>query len=349
MNPDLWRGRRVFLTGHTGFKGAWLALWLRRLGAMLTGYALPPDTAPNLFDAASVGEGMRSIAGDVRDPVSLRAALGESEAEVVFHLAAQSLVRESYARPSDTYATNVMGTVHLLDAVREAKSVKAVVVVTSDKCYENREWDWPYRENEALGGRDPYSSSKACAELVASAYRGSFFNHATIATARAGNVIGGGDWAKDRLVPDLIRAFSTGQPAVIRNPLAIRPWQHVLEPLHGYLILAEALLRGEAAEAWNFGPTDSDVRPVQWVADELARRWGGNASWAQDSGAHPHEAHTLKLDSARARNVLCWRPRLSLHESLDWVVEWHQRFNIASASAAELTLRQVERFEALSA
>ena len=349
MNPDVWRDRRVFLTGHTGFKGSWLALWLRRLGAVVTGYALPPDTSPSLFDVTRAFEGMRSITGDIRDPRALHAALAESEAEVVLHLAAQSLVRESYARPVDTYATNVMGTVHLLEAVRETKSVKAVVVVTSDKCYENREWEWAYRENEPLGGHDPYSSSKACAELVAAAYRGSFFSDAKIATARAGNVIGGGDWAKDRLVPDLIRAFTNEEAAVIRNPLAIRPWQHVLEPLHGYLLLAEALLADKAAEAWNFGPADHDVRPVQWVADELARRWGGGARWIQDSGAHPHEAHTLKLDSARARTLLRWRPRLSLSESLDWIVDWHRGFNASPESAAELTLGQIERFEALSA
>lgn len=349
MNASLWRNRRVFLTGHTGFKGAWLALWLQRLGAEVTGYALAPDTAPNLFDAARVGEGMHSILGDVRDLDALRSALDASGAEVVLHLAAQSLVRESYARPVDTYATNVMGTVHLLEAVRESKNVKAVVVVTSDKCYENREWPWPYRENEPLGGHDPYSNSKACAELVASAYRASFFGNARVATARAGNVIGGGDWAKDRLVPDLIRAFTNGESAVIRNPLAIRPWQHVLEPLHGYLMLAESLLRGEHAEAWNFGPGDSDVRPVQWVADELARRWSDGASWTQDRGSHPHEAHTLKLDSAKARTQLHWTPRLSLSEALDWIVEWHQAFGAAPERAAEMTMNQIARFEALTA
>ena len=343
MNADLWRGRRVFLTGHTGFKGAWLALWLRRLGAEVTGYALAPETTPNLFDAARVGEGMRSITGDVRDPDSLRNVLDDSGAEVVLHLAAQAIVREAYDHPVETYATNVMGTVHLLEAVRQSKSVKATVVVTSDKCYENREWVWPYRENEPLGGHDPYSSSKAGAELVASAYRSSF--KMNIATARAGNVIGGGDWAKDRLVPDLMRAFTNGEPAVIRNPLAIRPWQHVLEPLSGYLLLAESLLRGEHAEAWNFGPGEQDVRPVQWVADELSRRWGNGASWTQDRGSHPHEAHTLKLDSAKARAQLHWTPRLSLSEALDWIVEWHQAFHQAPDRAAEITMRQIDEFE----
>lgn len=347
MTPDLWRNRRVFVTGHTGFKGAWLSLWLQRLGAEVTGYALAPDTTPSLFDAARVGEGMRSILGDVRDLDALRDALQQSNAEVVFHLAAQSLVRESYARPVDTYATNVMGTVHLLEAVRETKSVQAVVIVTSDKCYENRELAQPFREGEPLGGHDPYSNSKACAELVASAYRSSFFPN--IATARAGNVIGGGDWAKDRLVPDLVRAFTNGEAAVIRNPLSIRPWQHVLEPLHGYLLLAESLLRGEAADAWNFGPNESDIRPVQWVADALVSRWGNGARWTQDAAEHPHEAQTLKLDSTRARSLLRWTPRLSLDTALDWIVEWHRDFNAAPDRAPATTMRQIESFEALPA
>lgn len=321
VNRDFWRGRRVFLTGHTGFKGTWLAAWLERLGAHVTGYALPDR--------------------DVRDLDALRGALASSEADVVFHLAAQSLVRESYANPVETYATNVMGTVHLLEAVRAAKHVRAVVVVTSDKCYENREWPWPYRENEPLGGHDPYSSSKACQELVAAAYRRSF-GGAAIATARAGNVIGGGDAAKDRLVPDLIRAFTRGEAAVIRNPAAIRPWQHVLEPLHGYLMLAEALCdRDGFADAWNFGPFEHDVRPVRAIADALVARWGNGARWQQDEGTHPHEATTLKLDSTRARTLLGWTPRLSLDTALDWIVEWHQH-----ADAREATLQQIERYEA---
>jgi CDP-glucose 4,6-dehydratase len=347
VSPDFWRGRRVFLTGHTGFKGSWLTLWLRRLGADVTGYALAPETAPSLFETARAGDGIRSILADVRDLEGLRSAMTESRAEVVFHLAAQSLVRESYARPVETYATNVMGTANLLEAVRESKTVQAVVVVTSDKCYENREWVWPYRENEPLGGHDPYSSSKGCAELVAAAYRSSFFPR--IATARAGNVIGGGDWARDRLVPDLIRAFTIGEPAVLRNPLAIRPWQHVLEPLHGYLLLAERVAQGEHAEAWNFGPAEQDVRPVQWIADELVRRWGSGARWDQDRDTHPHEALTLKLDSSKARTQLRWTPRLTLGDALDWIVEWHHAFNAAPDRAAETTLRQIERYEALSA
>jgi len=343
VTSDFWRGRRVFVTGHTGFKGSWLATWLARLGAQVTGYALAPDQTPNLFEAARVAGDIDSRTGDVRNFESLREALAGSEAEIVFHLAAQSLVRKSYESPVETYATNVMGTVHLLEAVRALKSVRAVVVVTSDKCYENREWSRPYREDDALGGRDPYSNSKACQELVASAYRQSFPGPA-IATARAGNVIGGGDWARDRLVPDLIRAFSEGEPAVIRNPASIRPWQHVLEPLHGYLLLAEKLVEGDGfAEAWNFGPSGADVRPVRWIADALMARWGEGARWTQDAGTHPHEAVTLTLDSTRARRALGWTPRLSLDESLDWIVEWHR-----AADARGVTLQQIERYEARS-
>jgi CDP-glucose 4,6-dehydratase len=343
VNRDFWRGKRVFVTGHTGFKGSWLVTWLTRLGAHVTGYALAPDETPNLFDTARVADDIDSRIGDVRDFESLRGALASSEAEIVFHLAAQPLVRKSYENPVETYATNVMGTVHVLEAVRALKRVRAVVVVTSDKCYENREWSWPYRENDALGGRDPYSSSKACQELVAAAYRQSF-SGAAIATARAGNVIGGGDWARDRLVPDLIRAFSAGEPAVIRNPASIRPWQHVLEPLCGYLQLAEKLVDGDGfSQSWNFGPYEQDVRPVRWIADALAARWRDGAQWQQDGSTHPHEAATLKLDSTRARTLLHWTPRLSLDESLDWIVEWHR-----AADGRAITLQQIERYEARS-
>jgi CDP-glucose 4,6-dehydratase len=352
MNPQFWHGRRVFITGHTGFKGSWLATWLHRLGADVTGYALPAPTEPSLFQVARLEEKVTSLLGDVRDLEGMRAALEASRAEVVFHLAAQSLVRPSYVRPVETYATNVMGTVNILEAVRSRDHVQAVVVVTSDKCYENREWIWPFRENEPMGGHDPYSSSKGCAELVTAAYRRSFFskdNGPGIATARAGNVIGGGDWAADRLVPDLLRAFSEGEIAQIRNPLAIRPWQHVLEPLNGYMTLAEQLFaRMSVDEPWNFGPLESDVRSVGAVADAIASRWSGDASWRHDGGSQRHEAATLKLDSAKARAVLRWVPRLSLDLALDWVVEWHQAFEREPRRAHALTTEQITRYEALA-
>ena len=350
MNPSFWKNRRVFLTGHTGFKGTWLALWLAKHGARVTGYALAPDTTPNMWSAATPVAAVDSIIADVRDAEALRNALANSNAEVVFHLAAQPLVRESYARPVDTYATNVMGTVHLLDACRDVASVRAVVVVTTDKVYENRDWVWPYREIDRLGGRDPYSNSKACAELVTSAYRASFFHDgAAVATARAGNVIGGGDWAQDRLVPDLLRAFAAGESALIRNPGAVRPWQHVLEPLHGYLLLAEGLWeRRELADAWNFGPYEHDVRPVRAVADALAAQWGGGASWHTEETNGPHEAMLLRLDSSRARTVLGWQPKLTIDTALEWIVEWHRRFENAPQSALDITFEQIERYEALT-
>ena len=352
MNRAFWKNRRVFVTGHTGFKGSWLTAWLRSCDARVTGYALAPETQPNLFEAAGLETGIRSVLGDVRDADAVRSALSSSGADVVFHLAAQSLVRESYERPVDTYAINVMGTVNLLEAVRMTDGVRAVVVVTSDKCYENREWAWAYRENEPLGGHDPYSNSKACAELVTAAYRKSFFHGGgpAVATARAGNVIGGGDWAKDRLVPDLLRAFEAGEPAAIRNARAVRPWQHVLEPLHGYLMLAEALVDLPAfADAWNFGPNENDVRPVHWVADALAERWGRGASWRDDAATDAvHEAMILKLDSSRARGSLGWKPRLTIEQALHWVVDWQRRFLEAPKRALDVTLEQIERYEAVS-
>src|SRR5664280_393355 len=308
LNSSFWRGKRVLVTGHTGFKGSWLTQWLKRAGADVTGFALAPPTTPSLFDRARVGDGIRSIEGDIRDLDVLTRAVAEAKPGIIIHLAAQSLVRASYDDPVGTYATNVMGTVHLLDVVRRAESVRIVIVVTSDKCYENREWLWPYRENEPMGGKDPYSNSKGCAELVTSAYRTSFFNGASsprVASVRAGNVIGGGDWAKDRLVPDLVRAFQSATPALIRNPGATRPWQFVLDPLAGYLKLAEALWNdGGFAEGWNFGPYDADVRPVRWIADRLAGAWGDGAAWRTEAGENPPEAVSLKLDSSRARTLL---------------------------------------------
>lgn len=348
---DFWQGKRVLLTGHTGFKGAWLSLWLERLGARVFGYSLPPANTPSLYEAGALSARTQGWESDVRDLESVKRAFGEARPEVVFHLAAQSLVRPSYDDPVSTFSTNVMGTVNVLEAARGCDALRALVVVTSDKCYENREWPWGYRENEAMGGHDPYSSSKGCAELVTAAYRRSFPRAAVgIATARAGNVIGGGDWAKDRIVPDFVRAVSAGQPLRVRNPSAIRPWQHVLEPLGGYLQLAEALWREPEhhAEGWNFGPTDDEARPVSWVADAFARHWGGNASWQADPGPHPHEAHYLKLDCSKARASLDFRPRLGLERTLQWVTTWYRDF-ATGADAAELCLSQIGAFEALEA
>jgi CDP-glucose 4,6-dehydratase len=350
MDPRFWSGRRVFVTGHTGFKGSWLSLWLQRHGAIVAGYALAPETRPNLFTLARVDEGMESTIGDVRDLAALGAALGRFRPEVVLHLAAQSVVRRSYEEPVETYATNVMGTVNLLEAVRRCPGVRAVVVVTSDKCYENREWPWGYRENEPMGGRDPYSSSKGCAELVVCAYRAAFFPEAAgaaaIASARAGNVIGGGDWTRDRLVPDILRAIGEGGPVPIRNPDAIRPWQHVLEPLGGYLQLSERLHRdGHAfAGAFNFGPHDADCRPVRWIVERLAARWS-DARWEiAAAGTQPHEAHFLKLDSSLAAARLGWRPRWNLARALDAIVAWHEA-HLRGDDARGIVLDQIRDFE----
>jgi CDP-glucose 4,6-dehydratase len=326
VNEARWQGRRVFLTGHTGFKGAWLALWLSEMGAEVTGYSLPAPTDPSLFEQARVAEAVRHIEGDVRDLAALEVAMAEARPEVVFHLAAQPLVRYSYAEPVETYATNVMGTVHLLDACRRVKDVKAVVCITSDKCYENREWIWPYRENDPMGGHDPYSSSKGAAEIVVSAYRRSFFEEGPgIASVRAGNVIGGGDWALDRLVPDIVRAAIAGERPLIRAPKSVRPWQHVLEALRGYLMIAERLLGGDrsAASAWNFGPADDDTRPVDWIVDKLLGYWGA-PGWDKPEGPQPHEAKLLKLDCSKARSELGWRPNLSLDGTLRMIAEWHR-------------------------
>lgn len=328
LQPGFWNGRRVLLTGHTGFKGGWLALWLQSLGANLRGIALAPSTTLSLFEIANVGKGMDHCIADIRDFTAIRALVADFQPEIVFHLAAQPLVRQSYRQPVETYATNVMGTLHVLEAARDAGSVRAIVNITTDKCYENREWPWGYRENEPMGGHDPYSSSKACAELVSSAYRRSFLDAGGIAlaTARAGNVIGGGDWAAERLVPDILRALENDQPVQIRNPRAIRPWQHVLEPLSGYLLLAERLhAQGQAdAEAWNFGPREEDARRVQWVVERLCAAWGDDATWTLQAGDHPHEAGFLKLDISKARQRLHWAPRWTLDVALARTAEWHR-------------------------
>lgn len=354
MNSAFWNGKRVFVTGHTGFKGGWLSLWLDRLGAAVSGYSLPPPTTPSFFEVAHLAGRIETRLGDVRDPAALTTALRDAAPEIVFHLAAQPLVRPSYDDPVGTYATNVMGTVHLLEAARGCPSVRSVVVVTSDKAYENREWEWGYREGEAMGGYDPYSNSKGCTELVVSAYRSSFFNpgqfdrhRVAVATARAGNVIGGGDWATDRLVPDFMRAIVARQQLRIRSPHAIRPWQHVLEPLSGYLLLAQRLheVGPPFAEAWNFGPHDRDARPVEWLVSRLVSLWGEGASWRLDEQVHPHEAHYLKLDISKARGRLGWEPRWDLGETLSRVVDWY-RGHARGQDMSQLSLDQIAAFEA---
>ena len=356
MKPAFWSGKRVFLTGHTGFKGSWLSLWLQQLDAHVTGYALDAPSQPSLFDVARVGTCMQSVHGDVRDLPTLQRAMQAAKPEIVIHMAAQSLVRLSYDTPVETYATNVMGTVHLLEAVRQTPGVRAVVNVTTDKCYENKEWAWGYRENESMGGFDPYSNSKGCAELVSAAYRSSYFNPAfhaqhgvALATARAGNVIGGGDWAKDRLIPDIMAAFESGKQVPIRKPHATRPWQHVLEPLRGYLTLAERLCTdGPAfAEGWNFGPHSDDAKPVEWIVRQLAKRWGQDASWQVDAGNHPHEANYLKLDISKAAQRLHWQPALRLDGALGLIVDW-ARARQAGADMHATTLAQIAAYQALA-
>ena len=330
-----WKGKKVFLTGHTGFKGAWLSIWLDSLGAKVTGYALKPPTKPSLFELARMDRRIKSNIGDVRDAAKLKRALIAAKPEIVIHMGAQPLVRESYRAPAETYETNVMGTVNLLEAVRACGSVKAVVNVTTDKCYENKEHLRGYKEGEPLGGYDPYSSSKACSELVTSAYRNSFFNPAdykkhgvALASARAGNVIGGGDWAADRLIPDIIRAALRGEKVLIRNPYSIRPWQHVLEPLAGYLRLAELLYtRGPRyAGAWNFGPDSGDAKDVEWIVKRMFSAWPEAPGYLIDKGRHPHEANFLKLDSSKARRELGWKPRWHIGAAIDKIVAWTKAY-----------------------
>ena len=357
-----WRNKKVFLTGHTGFKGGWLALWLASKGAIVRGYALPPSTDPNLFTAARVGSGIGAISpendirGDIRDAPALDSAIQSFAPEVVFHLAAQPLVRLSYADPIGTYETNVIGTARVLDAIRRTPSVRAVVCITTDKCYENREWVWPYRETDPLGGYDPYSSSKACAEIVAAAFRQSYFpvsklaeHKVALATARTGNVIGGGDWSPDRLIPDLVRGFVAGQPVRIRRPLAVRPWQHVVEPLAGYISLAEHLLSANPAPhatAYNFGPSDADAQPVAWIADKMSASWGSGAAWINDPDPGVHEAAYLKLDSSRARADLGWTPHLRLETALEWLVQWYRAWQ-SGADMHSFTVAHIAAYESL--
>ena len=349
MNSVFWKGRRVFLTGHTGFKGSWLSLWLQQMGAEVTGYALLPPSTPNLFDMASVAEGMPSIIGDIRDYDGVLSAMKAACPEIVIHMAAQPLVRYSYENPVETYSVNVMGTVHVLEAVRHVSSVRAVVNVTTDKCYENQEWAWGYRENERLGGHDPYSNSKGCSEMVSKAYQESFFSpegRVAMATARAGNVIGGGDWAQDRLIPDVLSGLIRGEKIVIRYPHATRPWQHVLEPLRGYLMLAEALvLQGQAyASPWNFGPRDHDVKPVSWIVDRLVAGWGDGSGWSLSGDLHPHEAHALKLDISKAEHQLKWRPVLPLEDALNLILSWYKKRQMG-VSAREATFCDIQEYQ----
>jgi CDP-glucose 4,6-dehydratase len=354
--PEFWQGRKVLMTGHTGFKGSWLSLWLQAMGAELRGIALQPPTSPALFDVAQVAKGMDSHIADIRDSSAIARLVKDFKPEIIIHMAAQPLVRLSYQQPIETYATNVMGTVHVLEAARHAGSVRAIVNITTDKCYENKEWAWGYREDEPMGGHDPYSSSKGCAELVSSAYRESFLNDAGIAmaTARAGNVIGGGDWALDRLVPDTLLALEKGQPVQIRNPHATRPWQHVLEPLSGYLLLVEKLYEQGSkkapmqahsfAEGWNFGPRDEDARPVRWIVDHLCQAWGQSASWQLQPGDHPHEANYLKLDISKAKQRLNWAPRWSLETALEYITHWHRAW-LDGQNMNALCIQQIHQYQ----
>jgi CDP-glucose 4,6-dehydratase len=331
VDPTFWKDKRVFVTGHTGFKGSWLSIWLSNMGAVVKGFALAPDTTPSLFELTQLEKYISSEIGDIRNPESISKTMQEFDPEILIHMAAQPLVRLSYDQPVNTYMTNVMGTVNVLEAARACKSLKSIVSVTTDKCYENKEWFWGYREHEAMGGYDPYSSSKGCAELVTAAYRNSFFSFdgsAALASARAGNVIGGGDWAMDRLIPDVLSAFNKKEAVTIRNPLATRPWQHVLEPLSGYLMLAEDLfLKGkDYAGPWNFGPNDDDCKSVEWILDRMVELWEGKAKWILDSDPQPHEARFLKLDCSKAKALLKWQPRWSISETLKHIYEWNEAY-----------------------
>ncbi len=349
VNPTFWRGKKVFITGHTGFKGSWLSLWLQDMGAVVKGYALDPNTNPNLFTQAKVAQNMDSEIGDITDLNHISESMKIFNPEVLIHMAAQPLVRLSYQEPVLTYTTNVMGTVNVLEAARKCTNLKAIVSVTTDKCYENKEWPWGYRENEPMGGHDPYSSSKGCVELVTAAYRKSFFNDensAFLASARAGNVIGGGDWSADRLIPDILKAFEKNEPVIVRNPLSTRPWQHVLEPLSGYLVLAQHLFEdgSDVAEGWNFGPKDEDCKPVSWVLDRMVTNWGNGASWRLDKNNNPHEARYLKLDCSKAAKRLNWYPKWNLEYTLESIINWHQHY-IAQKNIQVQCLLEIAKYQ----
>jgi CDP-glucose 4,6-dehydratase len=348
VKPEFWLNKKVFLTGHTGFKGSWVSLWLQSMGATVNGFALAAPTDPALFIEAKVGFNMESEVGDIRDLGQLKKSMGDFNPDILIHMAAQPLVRYSYENPLETYAVNVMGTANVLESAKRCNNLKAIVSVTTDKCYENREWEWGYRENEPMGGHDPYSSSKGCAELVTAAYRSSFFHgseKASVASARAGNVIGGGDWAADRLIPDILSAFEKNEQVIIRNPMSTRPWQHVLEPLSGYLVLAQQLFSegDKFAEGWNFGPRDEDCRPVNSILDQLVSAWGSGASWTVDSNENPHEAGFLKLDCSKAANRLQWKPKWGLDYSLEQIVTWHQLW-LAGGNVKERCLQEIANY-----
>ncbi len=348
----IYKNRRVLVTGHTGFKGSWMCLLLHKLGAQVFGYALQPPTNPSLFEMARIGELMTSEINDIRDYTALEATIKAVKPEIIIHMAAQPLVRESYKNPIETYAINVMGTVHLLEAVRQAGGVKVILNVTTDKCYENKEWFWGYRENEPMGGYDPYSNSKGCSELVTSSFRNSFFNPAefekhgvAVASARAGNVIGGGDWATDRLIPDFIRAITKGEKVYIRNPGATRPWQHVLEPVSGYLTLCAKMFEEGAkyADGWNFGPDDADAQNVGWIIDKVCKVWGEGAYYEIDKGNHPHEANYLKLDCSKAKALLNWYPRWSVAQALETIVDWTKAY-LGNEDMREVSFKQIKNY-----
>lgn len=350
VDAKFWNGKRVFLTGHTGFKGSWLSLWLQYMGAEVKGLALEPASNPALFAEAGVGQGLTSEIGDIRDLGKVSESLTAFAPDILIHMAAQPLVRYSYRKPIETYATNVMGSLNVLEGARACPSLRAIVNVTTDKCYENQEWEWGYRENEPMGGHDPYSNSKGCVELITSAYRNSFFNEeasAALSSARAGNVIGGGDWAEDRLIPDILRAFELHKPVVVRNPQATRPWQHVLEPLSGYLILAQELWSGghRFAEGWNFGPRDADVKPVSWILNRMVELWGDNASWELDEQPQLHEARYLKLDTSKAAARLQWAPTWGLDVALNKIVKWH-RARLRGEDVRKLCLLEIDDYMA---